>query len=63
MEILNYNERQGKSIEEIESSAKIFGFSLVFLLILFAYTAYIKQTKDIQELSAKKTAMQLVKNQ
>jgi cell division protein FtsB len=63
MEILNYNERQGKSLEEIESSAKIFGFSLIFLLILFAYTSYTKQSKAIQQLSAEKTAMQLVKNQ
>ena len=62
MEILNCNERQGKSIQEIEGSYKMIGLSLLFFVGMMAYTSLTKSSKGMESAAEKKTEMHLVKN-
>ncbi len=39
MEILNCNERQGKSVEAMEGSYKMMGLSLLFFVVMIVYVS------------------------
>lgn len=43
MEILSYRERQGKTMEEMESSAKMMGYSFLVLVIIASCSILFKQ--------------------
>ncbi len=62
MEILNCNERQGKSIEDLESSYKIIGLSILIFVVMMAYTSLNKTAKNSETQVEKKAEMQLVQN-
>lgn len=62
MEILNCNERQGKSIEELEGSYKMFGLSLLFFIAMIAYTSLTKSAQHAETQLENKAATQLVQN-
>ncbi len=62
MEILNLNERQGKSIEDLEGSYKIIGLSMLIFIVMMAYTSLNKSAKNSETQLEKKAEMQLVQN-
>jgi len=62
MEILNCNERQGKSIEDLEGSYKIIGLSMLFFIVIMVYTSLNKSAKNSETQLEKKSEMQLVQN-
>jgi len=62
MEILNCNERQGKSIEDLEGSYKIIGLSMLFFIVMMVYTSLNKSAKNSETQLEKKSEMQLVQN-
>lgn len=62
MEILNCNERQGKSIEDLEGSYKIIGLSMLFFIVMMVCTSLNKSAKNSETQLEKKSEMQLVQN-
>jgi len=62
MEILNCNERQGKSIEELEGSYKMIGLCLLFFVAMMAYTSLNKSAQHSESQLEKKSGMELVQN-
>lgn len=62
MEILNCNERQGKSMEELEGSYKMIGLCLLFFVAMMAYTSLNKASQHSESQLEKKADMQLVQN-
>jgi len=62
MEILNCNERQGKSIEDLEGSYKIIGLSMLFFVVMMAYNSLNKSAKNSETHLEKKSEIQLVQN-
>jgi hypothetical protein len=43
MEVLNYRERQGKTMDEIESSSRMMGYSFLVLLLIAGCSIFFKQ--------------------
>lgn len=58
MEILNYRERQGKSIEEIQDSSRLMGYSVLIILAIFFVSLFNQKTttknQDIAKASSAK---------
>ena len=62
MEILNCNERQGKSIEGLEDSYKMMGLSLLFFVAMIIYGSLHKIVKNAETQLEKKGSIHLVQN-
>lgn len=62
MEILNCNERQGKSLEGIEDSYKMMGLSLLFFVSMIVYVSLHKTVKNAETHLEKKGSIHLVQN-
>jgi len=55
MEVLNYRERQGKTMDEIESSSRMMGYSFLLLLLIAACSIVLKQFEKKNILSIEKS--------
>lgn len=63
MEVLNSHERQGKTVGEIESSYKMMGISILFVLVMMAYSSLTRSSDKMESSTAKPADVQLVQNQ
>ena len=63
MEILNCNERQGKSIEGLEDSYKMMGLSLLFFVAMIIYISLNEIAKIVKTPLEIKGSIHLLKKQ
>ncbi len=63
MEILNCNERQGKSVEAMEDSNKMMGLSLLFFVVMIAYVSLNEIAKVAKTQLEVKGSIHLLKKQ
>lgn len=62
MEVLNSHERQGKTVGEIEGSYKMMGLSILFVLVMMAYSSITRSSDKMESQTAQKANTHLVKN-